>query len=159
MIREAKLEDLQILPKLAKTVREDMVLQGLNQWVDGYPGYSNFYNDYHSKGLFVFVENNEIVGSISILPENDIAYKEVTWEKHKSLVVHRIMVNPLLQGKGIGKELLNYSINKGRFTGYESIKIDTHPDNVKMQKMLKLMGFAYRGYLSSINRLAFEFVL
>lgn len=159
MIKLASKVDLAIVANLASVVRTDMLNSGLNQWLGNYPAYENFYEDFLKEGLYVYFADKTIIGSISILPENDEAYKEVIWESDNALVVHRILVNPNYQGQGIGKELINFSIQKGLSEGYSAIKIDTHPDNLKMQKMLKTLGFIYRGYLASINRLAYELVL
>ncbi len=159
LIKLAVKDDLGKIADLAKVVREDMILNGLNQWLGNYPGYDNFYQDLTSNGLFVYWQENVVIGSVTILVENEVAYKEVLWETKKALVVHRILVDPKLQGHGYGKELLNYAIKMAIDQGFEAIKIDTHPDNLKMQKMLKSLGFLYRGYLASINRLAFELVL
>lgn len=159
MIKLASKVDLAIVANLASVVREDMLNSGLKQWLGNYPAYENFYEDFVKQGLYVYFADKTIVGSISILPENDLAYKEVIWESDNALVVHRILVNPNYQRQGIGKELINFSVQKGLSEGYGAIKIDTHPDNLKMQGMLKTLGFIYRGYLASINRLAYELVL
>jgi GNAT superfamily N-acetyltransferase len=159
LIRPAESNDLGKIAELAKIVREDMIKHGLNQWVGNYPAYDNFYQDFSANGLFVYLLDDTIIGSVTIFVENEVAYKEVIWETKKALVVHRILVDPKLQGHGYGKDLLNYAINLGIELGFEAIKIDTHPDNIKMQKMLKSLGFQYRGYLASINRLAYELVL
>lgn len=159
LIRLAINEEIHAISELAKVVRADMWNNGLKQWTDNYPAYENFYQDYTNKGLYVLVEDELIIGSASIFVENEVAYQEVVWEKDKSLVVHRIMVDPARQGKGYGKQLIEFALSMAQQGGFDSVKIDTHPDNLKMQKLLKSMNFNYRGYLFSINRLAFEKVV
>ena len=156
LIRTAIINDLEVIASLAKIVRSDMVSKGLNQWVGDYPNIDNFRSDLDKGGLFVLVEADKIVGSCSILKENDIAYKEVVWNGKNALVIHRILIDPTYQGKGFGKEMVNFAYKKVLNEGYDSLKIDTHPDNIKMQKMLKGLNFEFRGYLASINRLAYE---
>jgi RimJ/RimL family protein N-acetyltransferase len=156
LIRAAIYNDLEVIASLAKVVRSDMVSKGLNQWVGDYPNIDNFRSDLDKGGLFVLVEADKIVGSCSILKENDIAYKEVVWNGKNALVIHRILIDPTYQGKGFGKEMVNFAYKKVLDEGYDSLKIDTHPDNIKMQKMLKGLNFEFRGYLASINRLAYE---
>jgi ribosomal protein S18 acetylase RimI-like enzyme len=159
LIRLAIIEEIRAISELAKVVRSDMWINGLEQWTGNYPAYENFYQDYVNKGLYVLVEEGLIIGSVSIFVENEVAYHEVVWEKDKSLVVHRVIVDPARQGKGYGKQLLEFALSMAQQGGFDSVKIDTHPDNLKMQKLLKSMNFNYRGYLSSINRLAFEKVV
>ncbi|MCF7924109.1 MAG: GNAT family N-acetyltransferase, partial [Candidatus Izimaplasma sp.] len=90
--------------------------------------------------------------------ENDPPYKEIKWEGHNSLVIHRILVDPKYQNKGIGKSLFNKAIELTKRGNYQSLKVDTHPDNIKMQRLIKSMGFKYVGYIKSINRLAYELI-
>ena len=156
LIRAAIYNDLEVIASLAKVVRSDMVSKGLNQWVGDYPNIDNFRSDLDKGGLFVLVEADKIVGSCSILKENDIASKGFVWNCKNALVIHRILIDPTYQGKGFGKEMVNFAYKKVLNEGYDSLKIDTHPDNIKMQKMLKGLNFEFRGYLASINRLAYE---
>ncbi len=159
MIELAKLKDLDTLVKIASYTRNDMIRHGLNQWLGNYPSIDYFKKDYKDKGLYVYLIDGEIVASISILPENESAYKELTWLKDNSLVIHRLLVNPDYQNRGIAKELFQFAINKAKKENYQSIKIDTHPDNFKMQKLILKFDFKKIGYLSKINRLAYELVL
>lgn len=144
---------------LAGIVRENMLKDGLNQWTGNYPNYEYFYRDCLKNGLFVYVIDGEIVASITVLPENDPPYKEVSWDSDNALVIHRIIVSPFFQRQGIAKKLFEFVIAKGKQEGFEAIKIDTHPDNIKMQKLLATFNFVYRGYLSSINRYAYERII
>ncbi len=136
-----------------------MVESGLKQWIGNYPDYDNFYQDFQKNGLFVFLHNNQIVASMSLLEENDPPYLVLKWESNNALVIHRILVDPDYQKQGIGKKLVSYASEYGKSKLYTAIKIDTHPDNIKMQSMLKSLNFIYRGYLESINRLAYELLI
>lgn len=159
MIRLAQADELDIITALAKKVRKNMVESGLKQWIGNYPDYDNFYQDFQKNGLFVFLHNNQIVASMSLLEENDPPYLVLKWESNNALVIHRILVDPDYQKQGIGKKLVSYAIDYGKRKLYTAIKIDTHPDNIKMQSMLKSLNFIYRGYLESINRLAYELLI
>jgi ribosomal protein S18 acetylase RimI-like enzyme len=159
LIRLGQLGDLEKITYLATKVRKNMIDSGLNQWLGKYPNYDNFYQDLIKQGLFVYILDNEIVASMSLLIENDPPYKVLKWESDNALVIHRILVDPQYQKQGIGKSMINYASEYGKNKNYTAIKIDTHPDNIKMQNMLKSLGFVYRGYLESINRLAYELLI
>ena len=117
-----------------------------------------FREDLNKDGIYVYVVNESIIASISILPENDIPYKEIEWYTDKSLVIHRLLVDPNHQKHGIGQEMFKKAIELTK-EGYLSLKVDTHPDNIKMQNLILKMNFKYIGYLSSINRLAYELIV
>lgn len=156
MIRRAKKEEIKKIYQLSIKAKKQMISQGLNQWVGNYPPLNQFESDYKKKGLYVYIDKERIIGSISILPENDIAYQELKWLSTDALVIHRLFVDPEFQYKGIGKELFIKALELGK-TNNKNIKVDTHPDNLKMQNLILKMQFKYIGYLQSINRLAYEY--
>jgi ribosomal protein S18 acetylase RimI-like enzyme len=158
MIRHADIKDLDRLNQMAETIRNQMKESGLSQWVGHYPNKDVFNDDLKKQGLYVFVDENKVIGSISILEENDPPYKAIQWHRNHSLVIHRLMVDPKHQKQGVGMALFEHAIALTQ-NKYQSLKVDTHPDNLKMQKLILKMGFEYMGYLSSINRLAYELIV
>jgi len=159
MIKKAKITDIDRIVELAKKTRENMLENGLRQWTGNYPDKESFMRDFQKDGLYIYKDGDVIIASISILPENDVAYKEIEWLKYRSLVIHRVIVDPDQQKKGLGIILFEFAKNLGLTGGYESIKVDTHPDNFKMQGLITKAGYQKVGYLSGINRLAYELVL
>jgi len=158
MIRKANESDIQIIYELSKKTKAYMLKSGLDQWIGDYPKYDSFYQDYLKSGLYVYVKEDIILASISILEENDPPYLEIKWDKNHSLVIHRLLVDPDHQKHGIGMEMFNKAIDLTN-SGYLSLKVDTHPDNHKMQGLILKMGFQYKGYIESINRLAYELIV
>ncbi len=160
MLVKGKYVDLEELDKLALLVIEDMAKSNIPQWSKGYPASTHFKKDIDDSALFVYKEDGVILGSITILPENDPPYKTInSWLKEKSVVIHRMLVHPIARKKGIASKLLNKVIEIGKLGNYESIKIDTHIENYKMRKFLKKNGFIELEYLEIIDRLAYEKVL
>ncbi|HKL47860.1 MAG TPA: GNAT family N-acetyltransferase, partial [Candidatus Izemoplasmatales bacterium] len=127
-------------------------------WLGDYPNAAHFKADLKSHGLYVYLDKGQIIGSISILQENDPPYQAIQWHRQLSLVIHRFMVDPNHQKKGVGIALFEHAIQLTTIK-HQSLKVDTHPDNVKMQKLILKMNFEYMGYLSSINRLAYELIV
>lgn len=157
MIRQANSSDLDALVCLAKKTREHMLSIGLNQWVGDYPNLIHFQNDLNANGLYLYIKDDIIYGSVSILPENDPPYQIINWTSDHALVVHRLFVDPDFQMKGVGQALFQYAQTLTS-KAYQSLKVDTHPDNHRMQALIKKMGFEYKGYIASIHRYAYEWV-
>ena len=155
MIRQAKAEDLETILIIAEQAKADMKSNNLHQWTGNYPNRQVFEDDLRQNGLFVYCKNDQIIGSISILKENDIAYQAISWKGEDAYVIHRLIVCPRYQRQGIATEMITYAKSQCHYPN-QSIKIDTHPDNTRMQALLVKLGFHYRGYLSSIHRLAYE---
>lgn len=159
MIRLAKESDLDQIVLLAERTRKDMLRQGLKQWPGNYPNLDYFKNDLSQEGLYIYKEGETILATITLLPRNDPPYQELSWRGTHSLVIHRLVVRPDVQRQGIGRKMFSFAKQLATENGYDSILVDTHPDNIKMQRLIQTSGFEYVGYLSSINRLAYEFIL
>jgi ribosomal protein S18 acetylase RimI-like enzyme len=159
MIRKGNEFDLTQLEKMARRVANDLHSLGIDQWSDTYPGIENFRSDLTSGSLYVLIENELLVGSITIRFDVDALYDVLTWKKSRSAVIHRLMVEPKRMREGFGAKLMEFAIDLIRKAGCESIKVDTHPDNFRMKNLLRRFGFLPTGYLASIHRDAFELVL
>jgi len=153
-------KDLLEIANLADLVINDMEKSNIPQWKKGYPAYIHFEKDVEDGALYIYKDENIIIGAITILPENDPPYRTInSWLKQKSIVIHRLLVHPMARKKGVAQKLLDQAIDFGKNENYESIKIDTHLENYKMRNFLKKNGFVELEYLETIDRLAYEKVL
>ncbi|MCF7926472.1 MAG: GNAT family N-acetyltransferase [Candidatus Izimaplasma sp.] len=160
MLVKANLHDLNEIDYLAVKVIKDMQQANIPQWTLSYPRRDHYKKDIMKNRCYIYKEFDRILGVITVQAEDDPPYKTIdTWLSHNSLVIHRLIVHPKHQRKGIAKKLLFYAFYLGESTGYDSIKIDTHPDNYKMERFLVKLGFKSVGYLKTINRDAYEKLL
>ena len=160
MLTNGTYKDLNELDELAVLVINGMKKSLIPQWELDYPRYKNFFSDVETKSLYLYKDNGKIVGSCTVLRENDPPYKTIdSWIKNKSLVIHRMLVHPDYQNKGIAKVFINNAIKLCKQGNYESIKTDTHLENYKMRNFLKKNGFIELDYLETIDRLAYELVV
>lgn len=157
MIRLAKKEDLNIILDIYAYARSFMASTGNpNQWVNNYPGIDILSSDIDNKQLYVCYDENGIYGVFVFFVGIDETYNYIEggWLNNELYgVIHRIASNGAK--KGMFLEVFNY-IKK--FTC--NIRIDTHHDNVVMQKVLKKYGFIKCGviYLKNGNpRLAYHY--
>ena len=124
MITYATFDDLFELDELAERVITHMKELKIPQWELSYPRYEHFEKDVISNALILYKENEEILGCMAILPENDPPYRTISsWQKEYSIVIHRVLVDPCAQNKGIAKQLQDYAIQLGNQKGNETIKI------------------------------------
>lgn len=160
MICLAQMNDLEEIDKLAVLVIEDMEIANIPQWKLNYPRSKHYFVDITNDALYIYKENDVILGVMTILPENDPPYGTITgWQSDKSIVLHRVLVHPEARKKGIAQKLLDHAIMLAKRDEYESIKIDTHLENFKMRHFLFKNGFKEIGYLQCINRQAYEKLL
>jgi len=159
VIRKATMLDLDALVLIARKVACDLHEHGIDQWSDQYPSFEHFHSDLDKEGLFVYTDKGTIIGSVTILPENDPFYREIPWQRNHSYVLHRLMVLPERMRQGIGKQLFLHAIQIAKQAAQASLKVDTHPDNYRMQALINRLGFTKQGYIKGMHRIGYELIL
>lgn len=157
MIRKATMNDLDIIDEVAVLTINDMMKSKIPQWTLTYPRKDHFKKDIEADSLFLFEDKNQVMGAICIKKENDPPYQELTnWLETDSMVIHRLIVHPMYRNKKVAQSFFNFAYELTIKENCKSIKIDTHKENYKMKNFLKKNNFIEIGFLTSINRLAFE---
>ena len=156
MIRKAQFKDLEQIDDLSVQVINDMHKHGIFQWQLNYPRKSHFQVDIDKDSLFVYELNGQVVGVMALYVENDPPYRTVNWLRKNSMVIHRILILPSLQKRGIARQLLYYALKQCAQDGYESLKIDTHPGNYRMRHFLKKNSFHELEYIKPMHRIGYE---
>lgn len=139
---------------------------GINQWQNNYPNSETVENDIKNKNGYVLLENNIIIGTVVASFDLDKNYESIyegKWmSNHKYIVIHRLAVDSSYKGLGLSSVIINniekFSLSKGVYC----IKVDTHRENISMQKLLRKNGFQYCGIIyleDKSERIAFEKVL
>lgn len=158
-IRLANAEDLNIILKIYEDARSFMKESGNpNQWGAVNPPVSRTIEDIESKKLYVVCDNRNILGVFFFSIENDPTYTVIydgKWLNDKKYgVIHRIAISNEARGKGVAGYCFDYAFNKCK-----NLKIDTHRDNLPMQKSLAKNGFVRCGIIHLANgdeRIAFQ---
>ena len=139
---------------------------GINQWQDNYPNLATVKHDIENNNGYVLLKNNIIVGTAVASFDGEKTYETIysgEWVSDDVFaVIHRIAIDNNYKGLGLSsviiKNIGKICLNKG----VHSIKIDTHKENISMQKMLFKNGFKYCGIIYLENkseRVAFEKIL
>ena len=156
-IRPATDADLEAIESIYDSARRFMRQTGnLHQWVNGYPSRAVITADLEAGHLFVCEENAGILGVFCFFIGNDPTYEKIydgTWlKKGEGGVIPRIAV--AVPGKGVAQFCFDYA-----FSQCGNIRIDTHRDNIPMQKALLKNGFARCGVIYLLNgdeRIAYQ---
>jgi len=160
VISLATLKELEEIDELAVCVITNMTQLKIPQWTLDYPRSKHYFKDVIDGSLYIYKEDQKILGVMTLLLDDEPAYRTINgWLREKSLVIHRLLVDPATQKNGIAQKLLEFAITKGINENYHSIKIDTHLENYKMRNFLGKNDFQEIGYLSCINRQAYEKIL
>ncbi|MBW6409632.1 GNAT family N-acetyltransferase [Clostridium weizhouense] len=161
--RKSVESDINSIINIIKKAQEYFGKKGIDQWQNNYPNIETIREDISNKNSYVLLKDNNIIGTAMLSFDGEKTYEYIyqgAWvSDNKYAVVHRIAIDDNYKGLGIAKLIIEniekICLNKN----IHSIRIDTHKDNVSMQKMLKKNGFKYCGIIyleDKSERIAFE---
>ena len=125
------------------------------QWTGGYPDEATFLADMAAERLYVLCEGDELYGVFALLENGDPDYNKIDGAWLNSLpyyAIHRVAS----AGKrgGMMAECVKYCLGV-----CDQLRIDTHEDNIPMQRSLERLGFVRCGkvYIERAGeRIAFQ---
>lgn len=164
--RRAVEEDINNIMNIIKQAQAYFKEKGINQWQDNYPNNKTISSDIAEKNSYVLIKDNNIVATAAVSFDGEKTYESIyegEWiSNNEYAVIHRIAVDNTYKGSGMSSQIIKnveqLCLNKGIY----SIKVDTHEENISMQKLLKKNKFQYCGmiYLEDRSkRIAFEKIL
>lgn len=163
IFRQSTRNDLNEIMHIIKQAQEYFKGAGIDQWQDGYPQLELMEEDIDKNRSYVLLEEQKICGIMSILFDGEKDYDQIyegRWlTDGKYAAIHRIAVDTKQKGRGFASFMIEKAQELCLGKNIHSIKVDTHRDNIVMQKMLKKQGFEYCGviYLEDMSeRIAFE---
>ncbi len=143
LIREADREDLSEIIQLYGQPDMDhgMVLsieqaEAIFDRMSAYPNYK----------LFVAVDNCEIVGTFALAIMDNLAHMGAS-----SGLIEDVMVNPDCQGKGIGRQMMAYAVERCRKYGCYKVALSSHMNREKAHQFYEKLGFKKYGYCFSLD--------
>jgi RimJ/RimL family protein N-acetyltransferase len=157
-IRHTTTADLPEVMAMYAVARDFMRRNGnASQWVNGYPT-EEFIREEISAGHSFVCENQsgELVGTFCFVPGDDPTYARIyegEWlDNEPYATVHRLASSG--KEKGVANACFEWC-----FSQCPNIRVDTHQDNVVMQRILEKLGFTYCGIIFVANgtpRLAYQ---
>ena len=100
-----------------------------------------------NNNLYVARYNGKIVGSLILSHKPEPAYYKAKWqfEFHYSnvFVIYTFAVHPNYLKCGIGKSLIDFSIEHGIKSHAKSIRLDVYENNIPAISLYKKCGFKY----------------
>lgn len=156
-IREAAMDDLPAMEGLYAQARAFMREMGNpDQWGTSYPPSAQLVSDIEQGRSYLCLDSGEAVGCFYFGPGPDPTYLKIergSWQDESPYwVLHRVAA---IGRRGVGSFCLRFCMEKAAH-----IRIDTHEQNLPMQRMLLKHGFSRRGIIHLANgaeRVAFEF--
>ena len=157
-IRKAVKADTPRLKEIFAAARQFMVETGNHtQWTDGYPSDELLQADIDSGDCYTIANDGEhIVATFVLRPGDDPTYSTIYGGAWLSdcpyATIHRIASSG--EVRGVMHRVITFALSR-----YKSLRIDTHRDNLPMQKVITGSGFRYCGVITvedGTERLAYQ---
>lgn len=143
IIRTASINDLKTVAEVFKNAVKVMCSNGIYQWDEVYPSQEILHNDIMNKQMFLGEIDKNIASVFVLNQECDMEYENGDWEYKESsfFVIHRLCVNPLFQGKGVGKQTVQLIESYLQNKGIETIRLDAFSQNPIALEMYEKLGY------------------
>lgn len=164
-LRKSVVADIESIMRIIRQAQESLKAQGVNQWQGNYPNEEVLLKDISALESYVLVHDDEIVATAMVTfkgePMYDVIHDGEWLSMGEHATIHRIAVSNEHKGLGVSSTLLNCVEGLCIERDIHSIKIDTHRDNLAMQKVMEKNRFSYCGVVyvegeSDNERMAFE---
>jgi mannose-6-phosphate isomerase len=131
--RKAVENDIPALCRIFGACIRDMDDRGLDQWRwEVYPSEAVLTEDVQKQTLYLMEEDGEILAAFTINEEQHPLYLTLHWHFGvRPAVLHRLVVNPSRQHKGLGREAMAHAVRLAREMGYDCLRLDTYLKNTR----------------------------
>lgn len=151
IIRKGREEDLKKIEQIYNDFLDYEAEHGSKtNWIKGvYPTIENPKRGLKEDTLFVGELDGKIVGSYILNHVQPDEYKKLDWEVEAEgdevLVIHTLCLDVNTQGKGLGRQFVDFAIEHARSLGCKVLRIDTGEHNEPAAKLYEKYGFRYVG--------------
>ncbi|MCQ2009974.1 GNAT family N-acetyltransferase [Sporolactobacillus sp. STSJ-5] len=168
-LRKATSHDFPEIKKIIDEAKLLLKADGIDQWQDGYPDDATLKEDIAQEISHVLIVDGRVAGTGVLFAKIEPAYEAIesgSWIQTSAssyASIHRVALSPDYRGRHLASSLMTFLITAAALNGHTDIRIDTHPENPRMQHVIKQAGFEYRGvvHLDMPNgkRWAYQLVL
>ena len=116
---------------------------GIPQWDAVYPNATHVDADLRNGQLYAARADGRIAGMITLNRQFDPEYATGDWQVpgDNFMVVHRLIVSPAMQGRGIGARMMEMAEAMLRESGVRSIRLDAFSQNPHALRLYRKLGY------------------
>lgn len=149
ILRKTKLNDVYRVMEIIDQAKQYFKNSGIDQWQEGYPNDETIQQDITNEEAYVLEDNGHILGTCMVTVHGEPTYDVIDGKwlfDDDYICVHRIAVDNQYKGAGLASIILDQVV--AMYPAYRSIRMDTHKDNLSMQRFLTKYGFVYCGIIT-----------
>ena len=167
-IRRSTSDDIPNIISIIDDAKEYLASQKIDQWQNGYPNSEQIEEDIKNGESYVVLnDENRAMATSMFTTNSEPTYKVIdgNWiinENKKYGVIHRMAIKKEFRKLGLATILFDEFHQQLKSQNIQSLKIDTHEENIGMQSLIKKLGYQYCGIIYTdygAKRLAFEKVV
>lgn len=166
-IQKATEADIPAMLRIWDDGRRALAAAGVPQWADGYPSEVDAREDIAHGWAHLVTVGRQPAAVAAIKPEPDVDYETIeegAWISDRPYcAVHRIATASAMKRQGLATYIMEHAARIAREKGLASLRIDTHTQNLAMQRFLESNGFVRCGVIrlhrTGEPRVAFEKIL
>jgi len=139
--------DVGLAMHLVRACIAHMRQNGIEQWDDVYPDETTLRADARSGTMYVVEDSSGIYGMFVLNAFQDREYADVPWtiSDVPIAVVHRLMVHPDHQRRGIARQLMKVAEACAVERGYGAIRLDAFTQNPGALRLYADLGYRDAG--------------
>jgi len=147
MIRKAKPSEIIDLIANTRACAAKMIANGIYQWNEHYPTIDAFKKDLKRGELYVLVQSNKVIGSVTISSEKDAEYEDIKWltPDNNQFYIHRLHIHPDFQHQGHAKTLMDFAESFAKQKKAVSMRLDTFSKNKRNHAFYEARGYQRLG--------------
>ncbi|GAP00193.1 GNAT family N-acetyltransferase [Fructobacillus ficulneus] len=151
-MRRAQARDIDEIVTILQTAKGYLKEQGIDQWQADYPNKESVQADLDAHRGFVLMVDEDVAGYAAAFEGEDPLYTAITegaWvhsgHEHDYASLHRVAMSDKFRGQRLSARFMTSLISYFYAQGARDFRIDTHPGNLPMQKVIANNGFEKRG--------------
>lgn len=156
-IQKTEINELDSIWEIKNLCVDYLSSQNIKTWDESYPSISVFEHAQKSGNLYSIFISNELIGSVCADQVMSDEYFDINWSDDNFLVIHRLMIDPKMQGKGFAKEAMIQLEKLLANNGVTSLRLAVYETNIGANALYKKLGYTLRGKVMLKNGLSFMY--
>jgi len=154
-IRKTVSADMSTIMEIIGDAQRYLRSCGVDQWQEGYPTAETIAEDIRRGNSYAVIEDGEIAGTVVVSFDGEPNYAEIRngeWVNAEPYaVIHRIAVSDRYRNRGVATEIMRFAEQMCREREVGNIRVDTHSDNLSMQRLLAKFDYEYCGEITILS--------
>jgi GNAT superfamily N-acetyltransferase len=141
-ILRANLSHLESAWAVIDQCRDALRKRGIEQWDDTYPTPETVAQDIAAEQLFVVSTGPQCHAVVTLNSRQEPEYGTLPWRTAEpALVIHRLCVDPAIQRRGLGRQLMDFAERYATDKKYASIRLDAYSGNADALAFYRQRGY------------------